>query len=418
MMQCQRSLLVTVLALVLGVSWSSAPAQLSDVPPGRSVGCCAKKSRTAAFLAVAVDQPRGQPPLSSASSGPSPPAVPSTDVSTAPWPNGMLWIPGGEFTMGTVGEQASASERPAHRVRVDGFWMDATEVTNAQFADFVRATGYTTVAERAADWEEIKKQVAPGAPKPPPEMLSPGSLVFTPPSEPVSLDNHAAWWSWTTGAEWRHPEGPGSTIDDRMDHPVVQVAWDDAMAYAKWVGKRLPTEAEWEFAARGGLERKRFTWGDEPPTPNQSRASIWHGEFPHRNTKRDGYYRTAPVKTFEPNGYGLYDMAGNVWEWCSDWYRADMYAIRVRQLASDGVAENPAGPHRPWDPREPRSPSRVNRGGSFLCHISYCESYRPGARRGTAADTGMSHLGFRCVMSRELWSTRNNTSRGLHSEKE
>ncbi len=321
-------------------------------------------------------------------------------------PGGMVWVPGGEFTMGTAGSPARANERPAHRVRVDGFWMDATEVTNAQFAEFVRATGYVTVADRPADWEEIKRQVPSGTAKPPPEMLAPGSLVFTPPNRQVPLDNHAAWWSWTPGADWRHPEGPGSTMEDRLDHPVVHVAWEDAVAYAEWAGKRLPTEAEWEFASRGGLDGKRFTWGDDPPTPGHSRANIWHGEFPHRNTKDDGYFRTAPVKTFEPNGYGLYDTAGNVWEWCGDWYRADVYAIRVRQLGTGGVAENPDGSDRPWDPREPRSPSRVSRGGSFLCHVTYCESYRPGARRGTSADTGMSHLGFRCVMTKEAWNKR------------
>jgi formylglycine-generating enzyme required for sulfatase activity len=328
----------------------------------------------------------------------------------------MVWIPGGEFTMGTLGNEARASEQPAHRVRVDGFWMDATEVTNAQFAEFVDATGYVTVAERPSDWEELKKQVPPGTPKPPPEVLTPGSLVFTPPNQAVPLDNHAVWWKWTTGADWRHPEGPGSTIDDRMDHPAVQVAWEDAVAYAEWAGKRLPTEAEWEFAARGGLEGKRFTWGDEPPTSDHSLANIWHGEFPHRNTKEDGYYRTAPVKTFKPNGNGLYDMAGNVWEWCGDWYRADAYAIRVQQLGADGVAENPAGPDRPWDPREPRSPSRVSRGGSFLCHVTYCESYRPGARRGTSADTGMSHLGFRCVMTKGAWNKSREAGRKLDGD--
>lgn len=307
-------------------------------------------------------------------------------------PAGMVWIPGGEFVMGTVGQTPQQNEKPSHGVRVDGFFMDEHEVTNAQFRAFVDATGYVTVAEKAPDWEEMRKQFPPGTEKPPAEQLVPGSLVFTPPKEAVPTDNVARWWTWVPGASWKHPEGPGSDLAGRENHPVVQVAWDDAVAYAAWAGKRLPTEAEWEFAARGGLAGKRFPWGDELPTDaTADRANIWQGQFPNMNTKVDGYERTAPVKSYAPNGYGLYDMAGNVWEWCSDWYRADAYVGRT------GVTVNPKGPPDFWDPSEPLSPKRVMRGGSFLCHVAYCESYRPAARRGTATDTGLSHTGFRCV---------------------
>lgn len=310
-------------------------------------------------------------------------------------PPGMVWIPGGEFLMGTEDAAAPATERPAHRVHVDGFWMDEHEVTNAQFQEFIAATGYVTTAERAPDWEELKKALPPGTPKPPEERLVPGSMVFTPPSEPVPIDDPQRWWRWTPGACWKHPEGPGSDLTGRENHPVVHVSWDDAVAYARWAGKRLPTEAEWEFAARGGLAGKRFTWGDDPPTNHRPLANIWQGIFPHLNTRADGWERTAPVKSFAPNSYGLYDMAGNVWEWCSDWYRADEYARR----GGDRVIRNPRGPSHSWSPREPYAALRVTRGGSFLCHVSYCESYRPAARRGTAQDTGMSHIGFRCVRS-------------------
>lgn len=313
-------------------------------------------------------------------------------------PPGMVWIPGGEFTMGGADPLARPDESPTHRVRVAGFWMDATEVTNTQFKTFVDATGYVTVAERPVDWEEIRKQVEPDTPKPPDEMLQPGSLVFTPPDHPVDTRDYFQWWSWTTGANWRHPEGPGSNIEAKENHPVVHVAFEDAVAYCKWAGKRLPTEAEWEFAARGGLDGKVNGWGDEPVDPK--RCNIWQGHFPDKNTAEDGFPRTAPVKSFPPNGYGLYDMAGNVWEWCSDLYRPDTYARRVREIGEHGVAENPTGPDTSFDPRNPHAPvSRVQRGGSFLCHDSYCASYRPSARMACAPDTGLQHLGFRCVMT-------------------
>jgi formylglycine-generating enzyme required for sulfatase activity len=285
---------------------------------------------------------------------------------------------------------------------VDGFWMDVTEVTNAQFAAFVRATGYKTIAERPVDWEELKKQVEPGTPKPPDEKLLPGSLVFTPPGNPVDLRDYSQWWAWTTGADWRHPSGPASSIDRKDSLPVVQIAYLDAVAYSKWAGKRLPTEAEWEFAARGGLDGKVNVWGDEPIDP--TRANTWQGHFPDKNTGEDRFVRAAPVKSYAPNGYGLYDMAGNVWEWCSDLFRPDTYSRRVLELGPGGVAVNPTGPSKSLDPRNPLAPeSHVHRGGSFLCHDSYCASYRPSARMACPPDTALEHLGFRCVMSAEMW---------------
>lgn len=323
-------------------------------------------------------------------------------------PPGMVWIPGGEFTMGSTDPLARRDESPVHRVRVDGFWMDKTEVTNAQFRAFVEATGYVTVAERAIDWEELKKQLPPGTPKPPDESLQPGSLVFTPPGRAVDPRDYSRWWSWVPGASWRHPEGPGSTIEGRDHYPVVHIAHDDALAYCAWAGKRLPTEAEWEFAARGGLDAKVNVWGDEPIGP--SRANTWQGEFPHRNTLEDGFAGAAPVGSFLPNGYGLHDMAGNVWEWCSDLYRADTYARRVAGLGPGGVAHNPAGPAASFDARNPHEPVvRAQRGGSFLCNDSYCASYRPSARMGGAPDSGASHVGFRCVMPARSTPTSNNT---------
>lgn len=306
--------------------------------------------------------------------------------------------------MGSDAPYSYPNERPAHRVSVSPFFLDATPVTNEQFSRFVEATGYVTVAERPIDWEEMKKQVPPGTPRPPPEVLQPGSLVFRQPSEPVSLHNPGAWWNWTIGANWRHPEGEGSNLKGRETHPVVQVSWEDAKAYAKWAGKRLPTEAEWEFAARGGLEGKRYAWGDEERPQGRVMVNRWTGDFPHRNTEEDGFAGTAPVGSFLPNGYGLSDMAGNVWNWCSDIYRADTFQLR----ADDQTAcLDPAGPEStrgerliPGDPSPPDVPGaerRVTKGGSFLCHPDYCESYRPAARRGTPPDTGSSHVGFRCA---------------------
>ena len=291
----------------------------------------------------------------------------------APGPE-MVRIPGGSYTIGTDDRNSMRNERPARQVEVETFWMDVTPVTNAQFKRFVEATGYVTTAERPIDWQELKKQLPPGTPKPPEENLRPGAITFVPPEHAVPLEDLSQWFKWTDGASWRAPEGPGSDIEGRMDHPVVQVSWDDAQAYAKWAGKRLPTEAEWEVAARGGLKGKRFFWGDEFMPDGKAMANTFTGTFPHKNTASDGFAGRAPVASFPANGYGLHDMAGNVWQWTADIY-----------------TEKPGMPPRPGDPR------RVMKGGSYLCHVDYCESYRPSARRGTPYDTGTCHLGFRCV---------------------
>jgi formylglycine-generating enzyme required for sulfatase activity len=309
----------------------------------------------------------------------------------------MVLIPGGVFTMGSNDPMARPDERPPHRVKVDPFWMDKTEVTNAQFRAFVDATGYLTTAERPVDWDQLKKQVAPGTPKPPDDALKPGSLLFVAPDHPVDLRDYSQWWQWSTGTSWRCPDGPTSSIQGRDDEPVVHVSYDDAIAYCKWAGKRLPTEAEWEFAARGGLDGKCNVWGDEPIDPR--RANTWQGHFPDRNTADDHYPGRAPVAKFPANGYGLFDMAGNVWEWCSDLYRPDAYAITLKQ-AGDAPADNPTGPATSTDPRNPHAPeSRVQRGGSYLCNDAYCASYRPSARMAAPPDTGACHVGFRCVIS-------------------
>jgi len=279
---------------------------------------------------------------------------------------------------------------PVHRVYVDGFWMDATEVTNAQFARFVKATGYVTVAERKPTAEEF-----PGAP---PENLVAGSTVFTPTPEPVPLNNFYQWWRYEKGADWRHPTGPDSDIKGREHYPVVHVAYEDAVAYAKWEGKRMPTEAEWEFAARGSAAGKLYAWGDELKPGGKFQANIYEGKFPlaDGDTGEDGFKGIAPVAQFPPNAYGLYDVAGNVWEWCSDWYRPDYYA----QLAqAGGVARNPQGPDSPFDPAEPTEKKRVHRGGSFLCTDLYCTRYMVGTRGKGEVRTASNHLGFRCVRS-------------------
>lgn len=303
----------------------------------------------------------------------------------APAPEGMVWIPGGEFSMGAE-DPEMRDARPFHRVALDGFWMDRTEVTNEEFMRFAEATGYVTVAERKPDPKDF-----PGAP---PENLVPGAVVFTPPETKVPLNNHYVWWSYVKGANWRHPEGPESDLKGKERHPVVHIAYQDAEAYAKWAGKRLPTEAEFEFAARGGLDRKRFAWGDEFKPGGKFQANSFQGHFPDQNTGADGFVGSAPVGTFTPNGFGLFDMAGNVWEWTADWYRADYYQTLA---ATRQVARNPQGPSDSLDPSEPGLAKRVQKGGSFLCTDEYCARYMPGGRGKGEPDTGTNHLGFRCV---------------------
>ncbi|HEY7334813.1 MAG TPA: formylglycine-generating enzyme family protein [Bryobacteraceae bacterium] len=300
-------------------------------------------------------------------------------------PTGMVWIPGGEFWMGAA-DSHMADAQPWHRVYVDGFWMDKTEVTNEQFARFVKATGYVTVAERKPRAEDYPQAI--------PDKLVAGSVVFSPPDHPVALDNHYQWWNYIPGANWRHPEGPDSNIKSRMNHPVVHIAYEDALAYCKWAGARLPTEAEYEFASRGGLDRKPYVWGDEFMPGGKHMANTFQGHFPDANTGEDGYRSTSPVGSFPANGYGLFDMAGNVWEWTSDWYRPDYY----QTLAASGeIARNPKGPADSFDPAEPGVRKRVQRGGSFLCTDQYCSRYIAGGRGKGELDTGTNHLGFRIV---------------------
>lgn len=309
-------------------------------------------------------------------------------------PEGMVRIPPGRFLMGGKSLQAQEDELPRRPVSVSAFYMDRTEVTNQQFAAFADQTGYITTAERPVDWELLKSQLPPGTPKPPDSLLEAGSLVFTPTDRPVDLRDLSQWWTWTLGADWRHPEGPGSTIQGRMDHPVVHISLEDAQAYAVWAGKRLPTEAEWEWAAMGGLEDPIYPWGNEPAQAAASMANFWQGIFPFRNDTLDGYYGTAPVRSFPPNGYGLYDMAGNVWEWCQDRYRADTY-----RLEQDPASlSDPKGPQTSFDPAEPQAEKFVIRGGSFLCSESYCTGYRVSRRMRSTPDSGFGHTGFRCVM--------------------
>jgi formylglycine-generating enzyme len=305
---------------------------------------------------------------------------------------GMVWVAGGTFRMGADNDQALEDEYPKHSVTVSGFWIDRTEVTNAQFAAFVRATGYVTTAERKPDWNELKKQLPPGTPKPDASLLVPASLVFDPPDHAVELNDYSQWWAWKKGASWKHPHGPGSSIAGKDKYPVVHVSWYDAVAYCQWAHKRLPTEAEWEFAARGGLSDKVYPWGNEPVGSGAgAHGNFWEGHFPDKNTSADGFYYAAPVGSFKPNGYGLVDMAGNVWEWCADYYKDTYYKEVVPG------ALNPRGPATSHDPDEPLARKRVIRGGSFLCNESYCTGYRVSRRMKSTEDSGMEHVGFRAV---------------------
>ena len=311
-------------------------------------------------------------------------------------PDEMVWIPGGTFSIGCLdprgiphgGDKPMTDARPIHSVSVDGFWIDTTEVTNQQFSKFVEATKYVTVAEIPPRPEDF-----PGAPA---ENLVAGSIVFTPPDRPVPLSNHLQWWAYVPGANWRHPLGPESTIDEKMDYPVVQIAFEDAVAYAKWAGKRLPTEAEWEFASRGGLTGNVYPWGDEFCPNGKWMANTWQGQFPSQNTAEDGFSGIAPVRQYPPNAYGLFDVSGNVWEWCADWYRPDTYQ---KQKNDELPSVNPSGPDTSFDPQEPGILKRIQRGGSFLCTEQYCSRYILGTRGKGEVSSGCNHVGFRCVQN-------------------
>lgn len=311
-------------------------------------------------------------------------------------PDGMVWIPGGTFKQGAVAQDkmAMGHEKPAFSVTISGFFMDINEVTNADFKKFVDATDYKTIAEREIDWEEMKKQVPAGTPKPHDSIMQPGSLLFKKTKSSVAnLYDFSQWWEWKIGANWKQPNGPGSSLKGIENHPVVHIAYDDALAYCEWAGRRLPTEAEWERAARGNQQDKIFTWGDDL-TMLPKMANSWEGEFPVNNTKIDGFERRAAVKSYSPNDFGLYDMAGNVWEWTNDWYNTNYY----KEVSQKGtVVNNPMGSETPFNERDPYARERVIKGGSFLCSDSYCASYRISARMATSLDSSQEHLGFRTV---------------------
>ena len=319
-------------------------------------------------------------------------------VVRSPADAGMVFIPGGEFTMGSVSPLAKNNEKPTHRVRISSFWMDKTDVTNAQFAKFVAATGYITTAEKKPDWETLKVQLQPDVPKPDDKDLVPGSMVFVGTKQAVPLDDPSQWWQFIPGADWQHPQGPDSNIFGKADHPVVQVSYEDAEAYAKWAGKRLPTEAEWEFAARGGLQEADYAWGNQFQLQGKRMANTFAGEqFPIVDEVHQAQIGTSKVGSYPANGYGLYDMSGNAWQWVADWYRVDAFIL----AAAEAMQVNPQGPKESYDTavaNEPvNAPKRVIRGGSFLCDPNFCMSYRPSARRGADPFNPMAHISFRLV---------------------
>ncbi|MBS9767264.1 MAG: formylglycine-generating enzyme family protein [Flavobacteriaceae bacterium] len=311
-------------------------------------------------------------------------------------PKGMVWIAGGTFTQGALPNDTLAlpREKPNFQVQVDGFFMDKTEVTNRQFAQFVKETGYKTTAERAIDWEVLKKQSSSTISKPNDSLLQAGSLVFSKPNHPIrSCCDYSQWWTFTKGANWKHPYGKDSNIKGKENYPVVHISYEDAMAYCKWAGRRLPTEAEWEYAARGGSNSVLFAWGENDNLAKS--ANTWNGIFPTENTKEDGFESIAPIKSFSPNNYGLYDMGGNVWEWTSDWYNTDYYDQMAKK---DKIYINPKGAKTAYNPLNPSAKEKIIKGGSYLCHASYCASYRISARMSSTPDSSTEHIGFRTVL--------------------
>lgn len=316
-------------------------------------------------------------------------------------PKGMVWIPGGTFLQGAVPQDKMVmeQEKPQHSVKVNGFFMDITEVTNAQFSKFVKETGYVTVAERQIDWEEMKKQLPEGTPKPHDSILQPGSLMFKKTKESVpNLYDFSQWWRWVIGVNWKHPSEPDTNLEGKENYPVVHVLYEDALAYCKWAGRRLPTEAEWEFAARGNKKNTIFFWGDDPDKLSK-KANTWEGEFPVNNTLEDGFERAAPVKSYASNDFGLYDMAGNVWEFTSDWYNLKYYD---ELAAAKKTAINPKGAVNPYNPNNPYLLEKIIKGGSFLCSGSYCASYRVSSRMGMSLDSSAEHVGFRTVATPDM----------------
>ena len=319
-----------------------------------------------------------------------------TTRSVKPKVDGMVWIPAGIFEMGASESDAMAlsHEKPKHTVKVDGFYMDETEVTNAQFSKFIEATAYVTTAERPVDWDLIKSQLPPGTPKPNDSLLKPGSLLFKKTKQSVpNLYDFSQWWRWSIGANWKQPHGKGSSIIGRENHPVVHISFEDALSYCQWAGRRLPTEAEWEYAARGGKKNKIYFWGNLSNSLSKY-VNSWEGEFPVNNTQADGFEKSAPVKTYPPNDFGLYEISGNVWEWTSDWYNINYY----ESCRKNSLTNNPKGADSAYNPNNPYIEEKVIRGGSFLCNDSYCASYRVSSRMATDPNTSLEHLGFRTVL--------------------
>lgn len=319
------------------------------------------------------------------------------DINT---PKGMVWVSGKTFLLGAKeGDQfAMPREKPAHEVAVDGFFIDVTEVTNAEFKRFVEATDYKTIAERPINWEEMQKDLPPNTPKPADSILQPGSLIFNKDVEAVvDMNNYSQWWTWKIGANWKHPKGPGSSIEGKDNYPVVHVAYEDALAYCKWANRRLPTEAEWEAAAQGSNHNAIYTWGNNANELNE-KANTWQGVFPVKNESTDGFKLVSPVKSYPSNSIGIYDMLGNVWELTSDLFNVNYY----NEINSSEVLTNPKGASRSYSPSNPYQQEHVIKGGSFLCHDSYCASFRISARMGTSSDSGSDHMGFRTVLSPDM----------------